>query len=376
MKTVTLSKTKTKVAFRHSNYLRLQECQSHALIGAITVISSQDKNIALSSTDGSIYIASIEHNAIVETLVEQAVDPPKAICVACSNTNQNIVAGYEDGYVKYWDTKKKIVISKTKNHVEPVNAIAWSYDDTVYATGSNGGEIIIHNSNGKAPPSVLIDPNEKIHSGIRMLKMSKHNPSLLGAAYKNGIAAIWDMKTKTKYWEMDSHCPSDCTGIAFSSVNQMLFCTVGKSKKITFYDIIEKKGVKEIITDSPITSLSFHYDGKTVAVSNQNGSVLIYDLRYFSSPKHILKGHSQSVNWIEFNKSQIRSSNISGPQIVKLSLETKKETKQEKDKDTPIEKSPISSQQRTSITKKYKTIEEIRQEARIIVERKKKYILI
>ena len=49
--------------------------------------------------------------------------------------------------------------------------------------------------------------------------------------------------------------------------------------------------------------MSFNLDGKTIAVSNIKGEVLIYDLRYTSQPCKSLVGHKKSpVNHIEFAK--------------------------------------------------------------------------
>ena len=56
-------------------------------------------------------------------------------------------------------------------------------------------------------------------------------------------------------------------------------CSSGYDRRILFYDINEKKIVKRLETDYPLTALGFSPDGFTLAAGTLSGEVLVYDLR-------------------------------------------------------------------------------------------------
>jgi len=60
---------------------------------------------------------------------------------------------------------------------------------------------------------------------------------------------------------------------------------------LNFYDIHEKKIVKTMNIDAPLTALDFYSDGHTIAVGNLYGNINIYDLRMGANVKISLKGH-------------------------------------------------------------------------------------
>ena len=72
-------------------------------------------------------------------------------------------------------------------------------------------------------------------------------------------------------------------------------CTCGLDQRIQFYDTQEKKLVKTIDVDSPLTCLSFCSDGHTLAGGTLFGTVLLYDLRVPGNTKNILKGHENNA---------------------------------------------------------------------------------
>ena len=125
----------------------------------------------------------------------------------------------------------------------------------------------------------------------------------------NGDIFFLDANERKLIQKFSNHSNS-CTGMNFSPVNNLLFCSVGLDKNINFYDTTIKSyyinflsHVKEIPTEFPLTSLSFNSDGKTIAVSNVMGEILVYDLRYTSQPCKSLTGHKKSpINYIEFAK--------------------------------------------------------------------------
>ena len=89
-------------------------------------------------------------------------------------------------------------------------------------------------------------------------------------------------------------------GLAFSPLNKLLLCCVSPDATICFFDINEKKLVKQIQTGESLTSVAFCQDGHTIAVGTRNsGNVMIYDLR--KSAREVYKyctGHKDTVNCV------------------------------------------------------------------------------
>lgn len=77
--------------------------------------------------------------------------------------------------------------------------------------------------------------------------------------------ALEAKKTSPLRYRFMAHT-SECSGIAFSPVNNLLICSAGLDNRIQFFDIVEGKEVKKIDTSVPLSAISFCADGHTIAV--------------------------------------------------------------------------------------------------------------
>ena len=135
----------------------------------------------------------------------------------------------------------------------------------------------------------------------------------MATSFESGVVALWDLQSKVLKQKFLAHSAS-CTGIAFSPVNNLLMCSVGLDEKIHFFDIVECKEVKQIMTGLQLSCISFCSDGHTIAVgSEQGGKALIYDLKTPKAVKLDLKGHEKSkrVSCIQFTRLYTPSSSQS-----------------------------------------------------------------
>jgi len=119
---------------------------------------------------------------------------------------------------------------------------------------------------------------------------------LLGAASDSSLT-LFDTQTTNQTLSFPKQ---NVQGLAFSPLNKLLLCCVSSDATITFYDINEKKLVKQIQTGESLTSVAFCQDGHTIAVGARNsGNVMIYDLR--KSAREVYKyctGHKETVNTV------------------------------------------------------------------------------
>jgi len=166
------------------------------------------------------------------------------------------------------------------------------------------------------------------------------------------MVELWDIQRRTLHHAFAKSHSVNCTSLAFSTVNHKLLCSAGFDQKVIFYDIPDKRIVNQFEHPAPLTSLSFHCDGHTVAAGTLYGTVIVLDLRNPSEPLMTLKGHGDNpINAIEFIRDK----------------KTKSMTK-----DTPQLKSH-PGETNESITKaKWKSIEDIREEAKRNIELRKR----
>lgn len=182
----------------------------------------------------------------------------------------------------------------------------------------------------------------------------------MGTACDDGSVELWDIHKRVLQHSFIKAHTLNCTSLTFSAVNQMLLCSGGLDKKMMFYDTMDKRIVKQVICSGPLTSLSFHSDGYTIAAGTFYGTILLFDLRSSMDPVKVLEGHANnSVNDIEFARG-------SKTKTLKVPPKTKEIGQSLPAKNTEIENTSTVGRG------KWKSIDEVREEAKRNVERRAK----
>ena len=195
---------------------------------------------------------------------------------------------------------------------------------STFLGGSNSGQIYVYDT---SEFQLKVSLGVRKH-GIRCVKFSPFRESTVCAACDDGAIQLWDLRTQNmlSLHEKDGH-EDACSAIAFSTVNKLLLCSVGIDRSIKFYDINEKKNIKAIKTESPLTALAFYSDGHTIAVGSLYGEVLLYDLRSTNQAKLTMSGHTGAVHNMEFTKDikkkKEESKRTSGGQEQKSGVQSK-----------------------------------------------------
>eukprot|EP00826_Nyctotherus_ovalis_P001250 TRINITY_DN10178_c0_g2_i3.p2 TRINITY_DN10178_c0_g2~~TRINITY_DN10178_c0_g2_i3.p2 ORF type:complete len:176 (+),score=55.19 TRINITY_DN10178_c0_g2_i3:777-1304(+) len=175
------------------------------------------------------------------------------------------------------------------------------------------------------------------------------------------MVELWDVQRRVLYHTFVRAHSMSCTSLAFSTVNHKLLCSTGHDQKMVFYDIVDKRVVNQFEHSAPLTSLSFHYDGHTVAAGTLYGGVIVLDLRNPMEPLMTLKGHGNNpINAIEFIKDK-----KARPAPTSASA---KDAAQAKNHPGESSDSGYGAANKT----KWKSIEDIREEAKRNVEMRKK----
>lgn len=232
--------------------------------------------------DGCVHIASVASGG-QDTVTLQPDDSfAPATCFSFSSGSGYLSSGAADGIIRVWDTKQRRVLQRFDDHQRrAITCMSFTSNDAHLASGNEAGDVLIHglvtqNLTARLPAQAV----GAAASPVNHLEYSRLRKSFLGTAYDDGSVFVWDINaTEKPHAAFPSQHKAACTGIAFSPVNHVLFASGSMDGNIIFYDVAQRKIVKSMPTGSPITCMSFHDDGVTVAVGKASGDVAIYDLR-------------------------------------------------------------------------------------------------
>jgi WD40 repeat protein len=212
------------------------------------------------------------------------------------NNNSSLLAyASSKGHQKIWDLKTQKTQLNNKLDKSYVTSMCFNNDSTIVCSSTNTGSL---NFNGITNNTFYkYDTYEKIN----IVKYSPFYVNNIAFCADDGTVRIYDTKDNQLIHNFAYH-DRPATSIAFSPINKSFLCSVGLDKKINFYDIVDKKIIRPIMTEHQLTCVSFNTDGYNIAVGTTGGLILIYDLRNNSAPKDKLTGHMGKVNFVEFSK--------------------------------------------------------------------------
>lgn len=232
--------------------------------------------------DGCVHITSVASDG--QDIVTLQPDDSSAAtnCFSFSSGSGYLSSGAADGIIRVWDTKQRRVLQRfDDHHGRSVTCMSFANNDAHIASGNEAGDVLIHGLVAQKLAATL--PSQAVStagSPVNHLEYSRLRKSFIGTAYDDGSVYVWDVNaTEKPHAAFPSQHKLACTGIAFSPVNHVLFASGSMDGNVIFFDVAQRKIVKSMPTGSPITCMSFHDDGVTVAVGKASGDVAIYDLR-------------------------------------------------------------------------------------------------
>lgn len=230
-------------------------------------------------------------------------------CVSFNSTSRFVIGGGPDGIIHIWDLKTIKLKKSYKDHKGPLTSLQFNCDDTVIASASETGDIILYNVVSGQCCSPLVTQKGQ---AVRQVQYSHFKKCLLGSVCDDGTVSLWDTNRNALSHAFSTAHSAPATGLAFSPINEMLLMSVGLDKKIVCYDVHGKIAVQTMVAESPLTSVSLMHDGATLAVGSIRGKVYIYDLRKGSTPFKVIAAHKSSVKSMSFEaaRSKTRSSSI------------------------------------------------------------------
>lgn len=233
--------------------------------------------IATGSSNGFIYLFDCTKHPLDPRNVTSTTTMSESIALG-SIQNKEITATQNDGVsTKFTNTLKSPYFRPDMTmeaHTSEVSSLSWNqFKQGILASGSYDNTVGVwdiqswHRSKNLSPVSVL-----RTHSDlVNDVEWHKFNPGLLGSVSDDGEAHIHDTRVPTASFQsqlhsvklFDSQSPNSNVGvnsISFNPASENLFVTGGTDAR-----------------------------------------VILWDLRFLSSPLHYMHGHADNINSVEWS---------------------------------------------------------------------------
>ncbi|XP_028307280.1 protein NEDD1 isoform X2 [Gouania willdenowi] len=259
--------------------------------------------VTSSSCGDKLVVSSLKTSPI--PLVELA-DGKQQTRVCLSSSSQFVVSGGLDHCVHIWDLKTKRLHRSLKEHKEEVTCVSFNANDTIIASGSTSGDLVLHSlTTNLSSKAFGHGANQPIHD----LRLSTLKRSLMGSVSDGGTVALWDANTQKELHSFEGAHKAPSTGLMFSPSSDLLVVSVGLDKKIVCYDTASKIILRPIRVEAPLTSVDFTLDGTGLVVGSTHGKIYQYDLRSSSAPIKITLAHKTSVTSLRYQSNGSRNKN-------------------------------------------------------------------
>ncbi|HYP00001.1 MAG TPA: hypothetical protein VER76_07400, partial [Pyrinomonadaceae bacterium] len=187
-----------------------------------------------------------------------------------------------DNTVRLWNADTGSQLRALTGHTEQVNAVAFSPDDKLVASGSNDGTVKLWAADTGAELRTL-----EWSIGTVLAVAFSPDGKVLASGHSNYIL-LWDVSTGRLLKRLDGHMPRGRAAAA-----EELFTTE-----------LVTSGLSAPACGSTdfrwVTSLSFSHDGKTLASGSKDRTAKLWDART-GALLHTLSGHDSWVTSVAFS---------------------------------------------------------------------------
>ena len=104
-----------------------------------------DQVLASCGNDGFIHLSHSQKGTRLLTLQSEDKKNLPINSISFTQNSQFLVSGGSDGTVTIWDLKSRSVRNSFKSHYSQITSVNWNLGDTVVASSSFVGTIILHN---------------------------------------------------------------------------------------------------------------------------------------------------------------------------------------------------------------------------------------
>ena len=280
--------------------LRDKNFQISLLLG-VEAINEMDEDIP-SVQAQSVLLENSQTNPRLEQFLNGNTHP--VVSAIFSPDGKTLASGTYGEDIILWDVKTRQPIDKLTGHTSIIRSIAFNSDGSIMASGSQDNTIILWDMKTRQLKSKLSG-----HSNFVLSVAFSPDGKMLASGSEDKTVMLWNVKTGQPTQTLSRH--SDIVrSVAFSPDGKTL-ASGGDDGKIILWDVKTGEIVGEIqveYTDpvfdvrvsSPVRSVAFSPDGKTLASGDYNKNVTLWDVKT-GQPTQTLSRHSDIVISVTFS---------------------------------------------------------------------------
>ncbi|EEY60534.1 uncharacterized protein PITG_13253 [Phytophthora infestans T30-4] len=263
--------------------------------------------LASSSVEGGICLNVASSGELLSRFFNPGEAPAnrRVNAVQFSSGSRFLASGGNDGCVRLWDLKTQETMQTYNISASVVTSVAFSgYKDEFIVGGSASGAISVCDvQTAETAGFLTVDPAHGVHK-VMAIQASPHPYArhTLGSTYSDGSVRVWDLSTGQLKAEFVRQHEAPATSLTLSPVSKVLLATGGLDGRVIFYDTLQRKKLRSLDLEQPVSSLALCADGKTLAVGTTTGVILVYDLRGAITPLFSTLVHETSgVHSLQFS---------------------------------------------------------------------------
>jgi len=236
------------------------------------VLSDNHKHLALTTQDRIIEVWDLVHfKKNHQITVEQLV-----WSLALNSKGQMLAAG-SLGHIQVWSLQQRPRLLRTHSidsgKPEPIQTLSFSLDSDTLFGGSADGSVYLLNTKSNS-----IQKFQKHTKAIRTIAIDYSSQSLFTGSVDDTVN-IWHLKKETK--QPASIITANMGGVQAIAKNphSSMIAAGGAYGVIRLWNWQTTQPIASLTLASEITALAFSPDGKMLAVGNQSGETVIYQLK-------------------------------------------------------------------------------------------------
>lgn len=268
--------------------------------GDFVVFSPDGNTIATGSDDNAAVLWDVETRKQKMKLRGHA---SAVTCLAYSPDADVIATGGFDRTVRLWNAKTGKPITILTGHKKRINSIAFSPDGKIIASGSEETVRLWDAKTGKHKSTLLDNVDH-----VKYVGFSPDGSTFVCGRWVRCEVMLWNARTWKQMETLQVGTP--VSSVAFSPDNKTLAC-VGPNRSLKLMDLNTRECVAKLDGHTAhVTSATFSPDGSILATGSEDSTVKLWELR---SKKHIatLEGHKEDITSVTFSPDSSTIASIS-----------------------------------------------------------------
>ncbi|PPR00447.1 hypothetical protein CVT24_004508 [Panaeolus cyanescens] len=170
-------------------------------------------------------------------------------------------------------------------------SVAYSMDGYYFATGNNGGEVVIWEAESG---SQITNFKHSDEGKVRSIAFADHGHGRLLTSGEDGLIILWDLLSRTPLITFRGHIGA-INAIAARPQHSPIFASASSDSTIRLWNVTQSSCINELHGDGgPVNSIAFVSDRDQIVSGSQDGVIRLWDIQS-SVVLKVFPGNSSAV---------------------------------------------------------------------------------